>query len=206
MTESKEPGRPCLEQRFSPLVTVRTTLHDDGLVVQVARPFRERIGAVDFGRLVLEPASMSGVRPGRLWLAGVLLAGGLAACLPAASALLGALAGPVGMTLLAAGGLASLAAVASPRRLTLLLDRERALNPVFLRDGDDDAQVESFLLDVRRAAIEWRCRSASGEATEEADKPAGLADSLDALHKMHADGLLSEQELRQFSELAQRRR
>ena len=32
-------GRPCLEQRFSPLLMVRTTLHDDGLVVQVARHY-----------------------------------------------------------------------------------------------------------------------------------------------------------------------
>ncbi len=207
MSEAPDPaGRPCLEQRFSALLRVRTTLHDDGLVVQVERPFRERVGAVDFGRLILEPASVSGVRTDRLWLSGLLLIAGALACLPYSRALLGGeLAGPAAAALLVAAALAVVAAVASPRRLTLLLDRERALNPVFLRGGDDDEQVERFLAQVRRAAIDWRCRRRAGEPEEDgAPRRPPLADALDALHAMRRDGLLSDQELQRFRDLAQR--
>jgi hypothetical protein len=199
-------GRPCLEQRFSPLLRVRTTLHDDGLVVQVDRPFRERVGAVDFGRLILEPASVSGIRADRLWLSGALLAAGVLACLPVTRATLGSeLTGPAAAALLVAAALAVVAALARPRRLTLLLDRERALNPVFLRGGDDDEQVERFLDQVRRAAIDWRCRAPAEETVEAgAQRNPRLADALDALHAMRNDGLLSEQELQRFRDLAQR--
>jgi hypothetical protein len=199
-------GRPCLEQTFSPLLRVRTTLHDDGLVVQVERPFRERVGAVDFGRLVLDPASVSGVRTDRLWLAGALFAAGVVACLPFAGAALGREATGAGAAvLLVAAALAVIAAVACPRRLTLLLDRERALNPVFLRGGEDDEQVERFLDQVRRAAIAWRCR-APAEEPDEDDPAPRLSDALDALHAMHAEELLSAQELQRFRDLAQRPR
>lgn len=194
-------GHPCLEQRFSPLLRVRTTLHADGLVVQVDRPFRERVGAVDFGRLILDPASVSGVRTGRLWLSGALLAAGVLACLPFARAALGGeFAGPTAAGLLVASALAVVSALASPRRLTLLLDRERALNPVFLRGGDDDEQVERFLQQVRRAAIDWRCRPPAEEAAD-AD-PAPLSTALEALQAMHAEGLLAEHELARFRDLA----
>ena len=204
---SPADGRACLEQRFSPLLTVRTTLHDDGLVVQVARPFRDQVAAVDFGRLVLEPASVNSVRTGLLWLAGAMLACGGACLVPLAHPWLGAAAGPLAACLLAGAALSFVAAVASPRRVTLFLDRERALNPVFLRGGADDAEVESFLHDVRRAAIAWRCRAAAGEPAEEEEQAeSGLADALDRLHAMRAEDLITEPELERFSELAQRRR
>jgi hypothetical protein len=198
--------RPCLEQRFSPLLVVRTTLHDDGLVVQVERPFRERVGAVDFSRLVLEPASVKGVSSGALWLAGGLLAAGVAACLPFAREALGdGRAGASAAVLLVGAALALLGALACPRHLTLLLDRERALNPVFLRGGADDAQVEGFLQDVRRAAIAWRCRPDPEPAAAEGVAPRRrLSDALDALHAMHSDGLLESHELARFREIAER--
>ena len=198
-------ARPCLEQRFSPLVVVRTTLHDDGLVVQVARPFRERVGAVDFSRLVLEPASVRGVSSGALWLAGGLLAAGIAACLPFAREPLGDGAGVAAAALLAGAALSVTGALACPRHLTLLLDRERALNPVFLRGGADDAQVEGFLQQVRRAAIAWRCRPDPEPAdAEDAAPRRRLSDALDALHAMHSDGLLESHELARFREIAER--
>lgn len=201
-----DDGRACLEQRFSPLLTVRTTLHDDGLVVQVARPFREQVAAVDFGRLVLEPASVNSVRTGLLWLAGLLVAGGGACLLPVAHPWLGSTAGSLAAGLLAGAALAFVAAVASPRRLTLFLDRERALNPVFLRGGTDEAEVESFLHAVRRAAIAWRCQAAAGEPAEDEQGESGLADALDKLHAMHAEELITEIELERFRDLALRRR
>jgi hypothetical protein len=198
--------RPCLEQRFSPLLVVRTTLHDDGLVVQVARPFRERVGAVDFGRLVLEPASVRGVSGGALCLAGGLLAAGIAGSLPFAHEALGDVrAGACAAVLLVGAALALLGALACPRQLTLLLDREHALNPVFLRGGADDAQVDVFLAEVRRAAIAWRCRPEP--EPEDAEPPAPrrrLSDALDALHAMHSDGLLESHELARFREIAER--
>jgi hypothetical protein len=200
-----EPEKPCLEQRFSPLVVVRTTLHDDGLVVQVARPFRERVGAVDFGRLVLEPASVRGARSGALWLAAGLLAAGALAWLPLGREALGDGRAKLAATvLLLLAALSVTAALVRPRRLTLLLDRERALNPVFLRGGPDDEQVEGFLKLVRRAAIAWRCRP-DGETADDEERT-GLADALDALHAMHVDGLLNEKELARFREFAERRR
>jgi hypothetical protein len=199
-------GRACLEQRFSPLLTVRTTLHDDGLVVQVNRPFRDQVAAVDFGRLVLEPAMVNSVRTGLLWLAGALVAIGGGCLLPHAQPWLGPAAGPLAAGLLAGAALSFVAGVASPRRLTLLLDRERALNPVFLRGGDDEAEVENFLHDVRRAAIAWRCRAAQGGPAEDEPVEPGLADALDKLHAMHAEELITERELKRFQELAVRRR
>jgi hypothetical protein len=204
--EQAGDGHACLEQRFSPLVTVRTTLHDDGLVVQVARPFRERVAAVDFGRLVLEPASVSGVRTGFLWASGILLAAAVAACLPVLQPWLFAPAGPLSAALLAGAALSFVAAAAHPRRLTLLLDRERALNPVFLRGGHDEPEVEAFLHDVRRAAVAWRCRAASGGAGEDQDGEPGLATALDTLHAMHAEELLTQPELERFREMLIHRR
>lgn len=197
-------GRPCLEQRFSPLLMVRTTLHDDGLVVQVARPFSERVGAVDFARLLPEPASVSGLVASRLWLAGGLLAAGVAACLPPLRTLLGAAGGPVAVALLAGAALSVVSALAAPRRVTLLLDRECALNLVFLRGRDDDAQVETFLGLVRRAAIEWRCRTPGAEAA--GGDAATLSATLDALQSMREEGLLEEAEFARFRDLAVNRR
>ncbi len=199
-------GKPCLEQRFSPLLVVRTTLHDDGLVVQVERPFRERVGAVDFGRLVLDPASVKGASSGALWLAGGLLAAGVVACLPFAREALGdGGAGASAAALLAGAALAVLGALACPRHLTLLLDRDRTLNPVFLRGGADDAQVEGFLQQVRHAAIAWRCRPDPEPAEAEGAEPRRrLSDAIDALHAMHSDGLLESHELARFREIAER--
>ncbi len=193
-------GRPCLEQRFSPLLMVRTTLHDDGVVVQVARPFSERVGAVDFGRLLPEPASINGLVASRLWLAGGLLAAGAAACLPPVRALLGAAGAPAAAALLAGAALSCLSAVAAPRRLTLLIDRERALNLVFLRGREDDAQVETFLGLVRRAAIEWRCRTPVAEGVDADAAP--LSTTLEALQAMRDEGLLEESEFARFRDLA----
>jgi hypothetical protein len=199
-----DAGRACLEQRFSPLLTVRTTLHDDGLVVQIARPFGDRVGAVDFGRLVLDPASVNSVRAGLLWLAGVLLAGSAACVAPFSHAWLGSVSGALAAGLLAGAALCFVAAVASPRRVTLLLDRERAFNPIFLRGGEDEPQVESFLHAVQRAAIDWRCRA--GGAGEEQPQEPGLAEALDKLHAMHAEELITQPELERFRELALHRR
>lgn len=203
-TDAAGEGRPCLEQRFSALLTVRTTLHDDGLVVQVARPFSERVGAVDFGRLLPEPASVSGLPAPRLWAGAVLLAASAAACLPPLRGMLGAASGPLAIGLLAAAACACIAAVAAPRRLTLLLDRERALNPVFLRGREDDAQVEEFLARVRRAAIAWRCRAPGEDAAAPGAAP--LSATLDALQAMRAEGLIEAREFERFRELAVNRR
>jgi len=203
-TDAEGAGRPCLEQRFSPLLMVRTTLHDDGLVVQVARPFSERVGAVDFGRLLPEPASVSGPVTPRLWLAGGLLAAAVAACVPPLRALLGPAGGPLALALLAGSAFAGLAALAAPRRLTLLLDRERALNPVFLRGREDDGQVEEFLARVRRAALDWSCRAPGEEPPAPGAAP--LSDTLDALQAMRAEELLSPAEFERFRDLAVNRR
>ncbi|HZM01204.1 MAG TPA: hypothetical protein VFD43_13235, partial [Planctomycetota bacterium] len=62
--EAAEAG-PALEQRLSPWLTLRTTVKEQGLVVQVARPFKERVAAVGFERLLLEPAEVSFVRTDR---------------------------------------------------------------------------------------------------------------------------------------------
>jgi hypothetical protein len=74
-----EAPRPCLRQRFSAFATVTTTVHPQGLVIQVNRPFRQRTVAVAFERLVLEPATIVSLRTGLLWTAGLLCAAGLLA-------------------------------------------------------------------------------------------------------------------------------
>lgn len=219
---------PALEQRLSPWLTLRTTVKEQGLVVQVARPFRERVSAVGFERLLLEPAEVSFVRNDRLWLSGALGAAGLALSWPglvglpelaglseahAWSAALGALAALLGPGLLAAAVLVLLMAVSEPRRLSVFLDREQALHPKVVRGRADEPQAAAFVDAVKRAIVAFRCSGplvavpgeipAEGEA-EEVARPS-LADTLDALLAMRQHGLLDDQELARFQEFAERR-
>jgi hypothetical protein len=182
---------------------VRTTLHQQGLVIHVSRPFRQRVAPVGFERLVLDPATIVSLRAGLLWTAGSLCAAGLlAAWLAAAgSAFVPAWLAPGALAL---GVLAVLAAVSHPRRVTLFLDREAGVHPSFLRDGPDDADVAQFVQLVRRAIVEFRCRPPAGEEGALPCAPR-LAATLDALIAMRAEELLSEPELARFRELALRR-
>jgi len=223
---------PVLEQRLSPWLTIRTTVKEQGLVIQVARPFRERVAAVGFERLLLEPAQVSFVRGDRLWLAAALGAAGLAASwaglpgLPEGATLAGAVARTtasaaasalLGPGLLAAAVLVLLMAVSDPRRISVFLDREQALHPKFVRGGEDEAQAADFVAAVQRAIVAYRCHGPAsgddaqpepgGQDGEDAGReaPASLADTLDALLAMRQDGLLDDQQLGCFRELAERR-
>jgi hypothetical protein len=212
-------AEPVLEQRLSAFAVIRTTVKAQGLVVQVARPFGERVSAVGFERLLLEPAQVSFVRNDRLWLAAVLGAGGLAATWPG---LAGLPAWPVfptllpllGPGLLAAAVLVLLLAVADPRRVSVFLDREQALHPKILRGGADEPQAAAFVETVKHAIVAYRCsgpplevaeEEASGNEESTQPGPTSLADALDALLAMRQDGLLDEQEFSQLKELAERR-
>ena len=214
-------AEPVLEQRLSAFAVIRTTIKEQGLVVQVARPFGERVSAVGFERLLLEPAQISFVRNDQLWLAGALAAGGLAATwpglagLPAWPALFPTLLPLLGPGLLAASVLVLLLAVADPRRVSVFLDREQALHPKILRGGADEPQAAAFVETVKHAIVAYRCSGPPPEvaAEEEAgsgDEPpqgghSSLADALDALLAMRQDGLLDEQEFFRFKEFAERR-
>ena len=218
---------PALEQRLSPWLTVRTTLKEQGLIIQVARPFKERVNAVGFERLLLEPAEVSFVRNDRLWLAAGLGGAGLALSWPgllglpalaglspahAWSAALGALAALLGPGLLAAAVLVLLMAVTEPRRLSVFLDREQAVHPKVVRGRADEPQAAAFVEAVKKAIVSYRC---SGPVEESVEAEAGadgepaathsLADTLDALLAMRANGLLDEAELARFREIAERR-
>jgi hypothetical protein len=219
---------PVLEQRLSPWLTLRTTVKEQGLVVQVARPFKERVNAVGFERLLLEPAEVSFVRTDRLWLSGALGAAGLALSWPgllglpelaglteahAWSAALGALAALLGPGFLAAAVLVLLMAVTEPRRLSVFLDREQAVHPKVVRGRADEPQAAAFIAAVKQAIVRYRCSGPPAEApgespaegeAEEAAQPS-LADTLDALLAMRQHGLLDDEELRRFQEFAERR-
>src|SRR5262249_4387441 len=97
-----------------------------------------------------------------------------------------------------------LAAAISPRRVTMFLDREQLLHPIFLRGRPDEPAVEEFVEQARRAAIVWRCRPPSPDDEGEARAPR-LANALDALLAMRQDDLISDSELERFREMAQRR-
>lgn len=219
---------PVLEQRLSPWLTIRTTVKEQGLIVQLARPFKERVNAVGFERLLLEPAEVSFVRTDRLWLAAGLGAGGLVLSWPgmlglpalagladahAWSAALGALAALLGPGLLAAAVLVLLMAVTEPRRLSVFLDREQAVHPKVVRGRADEAQAAAFIAAVKQAIVRYRCSgpveepAASAEEGGEGEPAArpSLADTLDALLAMRASGLLDEAELARFREIAERR-
>ena len=221
-------GEPALEQRLSPWLTIRTTLKEQGLIVQVARPFKERVNAVGFERLLLEPAEVSFVRTDRLWVAAALGGAGLALSWPglvglpeiaglaqahAWSAALGALAALLGPGLLAAAVLVLLMAVTEPRRLSVFLDREQAVHPKVVRGRADEPQAAAFIAAVKQAIVRYRCSGPVEEqaaGTEEGGEgePAAqpsLADTLDALLAMRASGLLDEAELARFREIAERR-
>ncbi len=197
MSAPDAPERPALEQRFSALYKVRTTIHDEGLVLQIDRRFRTSVATVGFDRLVLEPSGATGLRTQRLaWAAAVF---GLAvACAALPPPFPWAAPGVLALAVLIV-----LHTVISPRRVTMLLDREGALHPAFLRDGADEPAVAEFLERLRRAALASRCTADSGPE-EEAERPA-LADALDALDEMRGEGLLTEEELERFRELAARR-
>ena len=170
-----------LEQRLAPWLSVRTTLTDGCLLVQVSRPLRVRGAIIGLERLVLEPASVT------LWTAAGLGAGALA------SALVPGLPAVVGALLLAAAGIALMIAAVHPRRLTLLLDREGVLNPLFARGGHDDAEVEAFLEAVTDAAIARRCGRTDPVVEDDDAGGTGartLADALDALVSLRDEGLL----------------
>jgi len=217
---SVEPqAEPVLEQRLSAFAVIRTTVKDQGLVVQVARPFGERVSAVGFERLLLEPAQISFVRNDRLWLAAALAAGGLAATCPGLAGLpvaVSTLLPLLGPGLLAAAVLVLLLAVADPRRVSVFLDREQALHPKILRGGADEPQAAAFVETVKRAIVAYRCSGPSPEQAEAEEEAARederrrsaaptLADALDALLAMRQDGLLDEQEFSRFKEFAERR-
>lgn len=201
---------PALEQRLSPWLTIRTTVKEQGLVVQFARPFRERVSAVGFERLLLVPAEVSFVRTDRLWLAAALGAAGLALSWPG---LLGQPTALLGPGLLAAAILVLLLAVADPRRVSVFLDREQALHPKVVRGRDDEPQAAAFVEAVKRAIVTHRCNgpladeageAEAGSEADAADRPS-LADTLDALLAMRHNGLLDDQELKRFQEFAERR-
>jgi hypothetical protein len=195
--------RPCLEQRLAPWTSVRTTLHPQGLVIQIARPFGERVGAVGYERLVLDPAEISVLRRELLWAAGVLLGCGIACTLGFTREFVAPLAAPA---LLGAGVLTLLGSVIAPRRMTVFLDREHALHPTFRRGGRREEDVARFVDEVRRAIIEWRCRPpVTDQEPDETPEAPTLADRLDALVAMRDDGLLSEREFERFRMLAERR-
>lgn len=213
---------PVLEQRLSPWLTLRTTVKEQGLVVQVARPFKERVNAVGFERLLLVPAEVSFVRTDRLWFAGALAVAGLALSwpglsgLPALAGLLHSLSALLGPGLLAAAVLVLLLAVADPRRVSVFLDREQGLHPKVVRGAADEAQAAEFVETVKRAIVTHRCSGPTEEAAEaegEADGDGGgsaaaapsLADTIDALLVMRQHGLLDEQEFTRFREFAERR-
>jgi len=211
MSESLDPaGHPVLEQRFAPWVTVRTTAHAEGLLIQVRRPFAERVTAIAYERLLLEPASVAGLVRARLALAAAaLLAAPTAAALPIA----GWVAAPLGPwlaiclppALLALAVLVLLAALGAPRHVSLLLDRELLLHPAFRRDGPDEPAVAAFLDEVRRLSIARLCaRPEEDEADEDDEDSTGLslAGTLDALSAMHAEGLLDAPQFARFRELA----
>jgi hypothetical protein len=207
---------------MSPWLTVRTAIVDQGLVVQVARPFRERVNAISYDRLLLEPAQISFLRTDRLWLAGVLAASGLALTWPGLPWSGWLLLGP---GLLGAAILVLLLTVSDPRRITVFLDREQVAHPTVLRGGEDEPQAAAFVEAIREAIIEFRCQGAPADAPSlEAGAPAAdgaaagedagadaetplpsLADTLDALLAMQQEGLLDVQELQRFQELAERR-
>jgi hypothetical protein len=211
-----EPA-PTLEQRLSPWLTIRTTVKEQGLVIQVARPFRERVSAVGFDRLLLEPAEVSFVRTDRLWLAAALGAAGVVLSwpgileLPGIAGLTGLLARSLALSffsallgpgLLAAAILVLLLAAADPRRLSVFLDREQGLHPKVVRGGEDEPQAAAFVEQVKQAIVTGE----AGDGTEdEAVAQASLADTLDALLAMRQNGLLDDQELRLFQEFAERR-
>lgn len=228
--DSAEPldDEPVLEQRLSPWLTIRTTVKEQGLIVQVARPFKGRVSAVGFERLLLEPAEVSFVRTDRLWLAGGLGAAGLALSWPglvdlpelaglgdahAWSAALVALAALLGPGLLAAAVLVLLMAVTEPRRLSVFLDREQAVHPKVVRGRADEPQAAAFVQAVRQAIVHYRCSGPAVEVPGEAEAEgegeevarASLADTLDALLAMRSNGLLDEAELARFREIAERR-
>ena len=200
-------GRPSLEQRFAPWLRVRTTVLEDGLLVQVHRPFSERMTLVGWERLLLDPAGVRGLVRLRLLACalGPLLAGGAAALPSATWSATGA--GPLvaawlPLALLLGSALLLLDTIGRPRRVSMLLDRELALHPAFLRDRDDEPAVRAFLGEVRRAAIAWRCRNPEAEGGDGPDALPGLADTLDRLVAMHAEGLLDTRQLASFRDLA----
>jgi len=191
--------KPVLEQRFSPWLSVRTTLHAQGLVVEVRRFFNQRMAAVDYDRLVLEPSTVIAPRRDLAWCAAACFLAGLLGTLPALRAAPWVAPGLFGAAVLCALGVAI-----SPRRVTMFLDREQAVHPVFLRGRHDEPQVATFVDGVRRAAIAWRCRPATPEDEEPAKRPR-LADTLDALLTMRQEDLIDDAELARFREMAQRR-
>ncbi|MGQ0552759.1 MAG: hypothetical protein ACT4PU_06020 [Planctomycetota bacterium] len=189
-----------LEQRFSALVTVRTTLQPQGLIIQVNKFFRQRVHAVEFDRLVLEPTTLTSVRKPLLWGAAACFAAAVVLALPAPAAWVPSL---VPVLIFGLAVMLVFSATITPRRLSMFLDREQVFHPVFLREGPDDAAVEGFLHEVRRAVIAWRCRPAETEA--EAPERPQLADALDALATMRSEGLLTSEEFSRFRELAAQR-
>ena len=208
---------------MSPWLAIRTTVKAQGLVIQVARPFRGRVTAIGYDRLLLDPASLTFVRNDRLWLAAGLAAGGLLLSWPGLLGLrsvaglatwvsdltlLSSLLGPV---LLGLAVLVLLYAVADPRRISVFLDREQVLHPKILLGNADDDAARAFIETIRQAIVRHRCEgrpldgAADADTGAEAEGQPSLADTLDALLAMRQHGLLDEQELRRFQEFAERR-
>ncbi len=193
---------PVLEQRFSLLMVVRSTLHPQGLVVEVSRPFSQRVSAVDFDRLVLDPAAVSTLRRDGMWAAAACFAGALLLTLPPAAGVVPMWAAP---TLLGLAALCAMAVAIAPRHVTMFLDREQDLHPIFLRHGADEPAVAAFVEEMRRAAIAWRCRPPVAEDEDAGPRRPRLADTLDALLAMRQEDLITDTELLRFREMANRR-
>ena len=201
-SDSEIPERPFLEQRYAPWLRVRTTLHPQGLVIEVRRLFSERMATIDFDRMVLEPGSASGLRNGLLWFAGAWYAAGFACTLPALREGVPTLIAP---SLFIMAVLTLFAAVVNQQRITMFLDREGALTPIFRRGGPDDTEVADFIEEVREAAIRWRCNPAPTEEPELETEGPRLADTLDRLLDLRSRALLSDHEFETFRKIALRR-
>jgi len=201
-SDSEGPERPVLEQRFAPWLSVRTTLHPQGLVIEVRRLISERMATIDFDRMVLEPSSTSSLRHELLWFAGAWYAAGFACTLPALSQGLPLLIAP---SLFILAVLTLFAAVVNQKRITMFLDREGALTPIFLRGGPDEAEVAAFIDEVREAGISWRCDPTPDEEPEPPTERPALADTLDRLIDLRSRALVSDVEFETFRKMALRR-
>jgi hypothetical protein len=198
---SEPEERPALEQRFAPWMGVRTTIHPQGLVIEVRRPFSEQMATIEFDRLVLEPGSANGLRSGLLWLAGAWYLAGLVCTLPALRDALPLMVTP---SLLVLSVLTLLATMVDQQRVTMFLDREGELTPIFLRGGPDEPEVAAFLEQINAAAIAWCCNPEPVEEPELETEGPRLADTLDRLLDLRARALLSDGEFETFRRIALR--
>lgn len=201
-SDSEASERPVLEQRFSPWMAVRTTVHPQGLVIEVRRPFSERTAMIDYDRLVLEPSTFNGLRRGLLWFSVAWFAASVVCTLPSMRQDLPILIPPL-LFILAV--LTLLAAIVNTQRITMYLDREGVVNPVILRDEQDEPKAAAFVEEIHRAAVSWLCNPNPIEQPEGEVEGPRLADTLDRLLDLRSRALLSDVEFRSLREIALRR-